>query len=504
MAVALRRSFTGLPMIWRVRIAALVGVLVVNSVAVTLAAWLARAVVRLPNRTSAGLVGHNILILLGFAAAALVYGHVITNRSARPILSWLSGDQQPSDRQKRSVLSLPRMVFLHHALCWSVGVVGLTLYNAEAASWDDAWVVFQFGALSGLGACSISYLIAERLLRPIVRRALRSGVPARVRVRSVAMRTLFAWAFGTITPVVAGILVAFRVLIDDDPLSRSQLATTALALGVVTLVVGGLAIWLAAGATSDPVRSLRRSLGEVAHGNLNAQVDIYDGTEIGLLQAGFNEMVLGLRERERMREIFGRHVGGDVAQAALESGAWMHGEARRIAVLFVDIVGSTRFANEHDPTEVITMLNRFFDVVIDVVHAHEGWINKFEGDAALAVWGAPLGVADMEAKALAAARSLRARLEEELVEVEAGIGVSAGTAVAGNLGASERYEYTIIGDPVNEASRLSELAKKYPSRVVANAAMLEDGGTESSAWRERRAIKVRGRRTPTRIAVPAE
>lgn len=508
MVMGLRSGFTRLPMIWRIRGAALVGVIVVNSVAVMAAVWLARSVVRVPAPASTRLVEHNLLLLLAFALVVLVYGHLITNRSARPVLAWLLTGRQPSDRQKRSVLSLPRRIFLHHALWWSIGLVIFAVYNAEVAGWDLGWVVFQFGVLSGLGACSVSYLIAERLLRPIARYALRTGVPERVRVRSVAMRTLFAWAFGTITPVVGAMLVSFRVLTADDrddPLPRGILALIVLALGAITLCVGGLSIWLAAGASSDPVRSLRRSLSEVAHGDLNAHVDIYDGTEIGLLQAGFNEMVLGLRERERMRELFGRHVGGDVAQAALEGGgSWLRGESRRVGVLFVDIIGSTGMANEQDPAEVIALLNRFFDVVIEVVHAHEGWINKFEGDAALAIWGAPLGVADMEAKALAAARSLSMRLEEEFDDLKAGIGVSAGTAVAGNLGASERYEYTVIGDPVNEASRLSELAKKYRSRVVANAAMLESGGSESTAWTERKPVKVRGRRTATRIAVPVD
>ena len=198
------------------------------------------------------------------------------------------------------------------------------------------------------------------------------------------------------------------------------------ALGGTALWVGGLAILFAAKAASDPVRALRSSISRVSDGDLTASVPIYDGTEIGVLQAGFNNMLEGLQERERIRDLFGRHVGDDVARAALERGVQLGGEVREVAVLFIDIVGSTTMATNRPPTEVVTLLNRFFDIVIDVVHQHGGWINKFEGDAALAIWGAPAPLDGQGAAVLAAARVLRDRLADELPELQAGVGVSAG------------------------------------------------------------------------------
>jgi adenylate cyclase len=231
-------------------------------------------------------------------------------------------------------------------------------------------------------------------------------------------------------------------------------------------------------------------------------VDIDDGTEIGELQAGFNDMVAGLREREQLRDLFGRHVGVDVARAAVAGGVQLGGEVREVTVLFVDVMGSTTMATELDPTEVVTLLNRFFDVVIDVVHAHGGWINKFEGDAALAIWGAPVEVADRNAQALAAARVLSARLRAEVPEIAAGVGISGGPVVSGNVGSADRYEYTVIGDPVNEAARLTSVAKEHPERCVANAALLSDAAREAGNWVERDPLTVRGRTSETRIAVP--
>lgn len=117
------------------------------------------------------------------------------------------------------------------------------------------------------------------------------------------------------------------------------------------------------------------------------------------------------------------------------------------------------------PGEVVELLNEFFRVVVDVIDRHHGFVNKFMGDAALAIFGAPLDRPDAPTAALAAARELRFKLND-ITGLDVGIGVSAGLAVAGNIGAAERFEYTVIGDPVNEASRLTELAKLRPSRVL--------------------------------------
>jgi len=109
----------------------------------------------------------------------------------------------------------------------------------------------------------------------------------------------------------------------------------------------------------------------------------------------------------------------------------------------------------------------------------------------------------MEASLLEAARELGDRLQHEIPEVRAGIGVSAGNAVAGNVGAAQRYEYTVIGDPVNEAARLTELAKEVPALVMANGALLDLAGAEAEHWHRLAPVVVRGRSEPTPIATPS-
>jgi adenylate cyclase len=267
--------------------------------------------------------------------------------------------------------------------------------------------------------------------------------------------------------------------------------------------VGLLVTLLAAGGVADPVNSLRRAIARVERNDLRTEVEVFDGSEIGQLQAGFNHMVARLRERERLQDLFGRHVGHDVARIALERGVDRGGELRQIAVIFVDLIGSTRLAATRPPMQVVCMLNDFFAVVVQVITKHGGWINKFEGDAALAVFGAPLEMPGACSRAMAAASELASRLESEITEVKAAIGVSAGQAVAGNIGAENRFEYTVIGDPVNEAARLSELAKSTTGRVLASGTVLDAAGpAEAARWCLDGEATVRGRTEPTRLAVP--
>ena len=195
-----------------------------------------------------------------------------------------------------------------------------------------------------------------------------------------------------------------------------------------------------------------------------------DAGEIGLLQEGVNTMAAGLAERERLRDLFGRHVGTTVAQRALRDRASrLGGEERTVAALFVDIAGSTSLVRRTGPEEMVGLLNRFFEVVVDTVEGEGGLVNKFEGDAALCVFGAPTDHPDPAGAALRAARRICDAVAEA-GEVDVGVGVACGRVWAGQVGAASRLEYTVIGDPVNEAARLTELAKDHPGRAVASEA----------------------------------
>jgi adenylate cyclase len=308
---------------------------------------------------------------------------------------------------------------------------------------------------------------------------------------------------GTGVPLAGLVLAGVTALLYAEYYTVHQVGVVVVVLAVGGFAVGLLVTLLSSVSTAASVISVQRALARVRDGDLDATVPVSDTTELGQLQAGFNTMAAGLRERERMRELFGRHVGEDVARAAMEGDLELGGEVREIAVLFVDLVGSTRLAATRPPHEVVVYLNRFFTEVVDVVAAGGGWINKFEGDAALAVFGAPGSLSDPAGRALATARTLADRLRQAELPIRAGIGVSAGEAVAGTIGDERRYEYTVIGDPVNEASRLCSVAKEHEDGVAASGSALDRaGGDETDRWTVVGSQRLRGRVTDTVVAVP--
>jgi adenylate cyclase len=208
-------------------------------------------------------------------------------------------------------------------------------------------------------------------------------------------------------------------------------------------------------------------------------------------------MAAGLGEREQLRDLFGRHVGTTVAQEALRTGVSLGGEERIVAALFVDIAGSTSLVRRTGPEEMVGLLNRFFAVVVETVEEEGGIVNKFEGDAALCVFGAPTEHPDPAGAALRAARRICADVRAA-GEVDVGIGVGCGPVWAGHVGAAQRLEYTVIGDPVNEAARLTEVAKEAAGRVVASeAAVLAAPAEERAHWIRDADVELRGRGEPT-------
>jgi adenylate cyclase len=315
-------------------------------------------------------------------------------------------------------------------------------------------------------------------------------------------RTMIVWAVGSGVPVL-GIFLSAVITLSLKNLTPTQFAVAVMILALFALVFGFLLMWILSWLTATPVWVVRRALQEVEQGDLDCNLVVFDGTELGELQRGFNAMVEGLKERERVRDLFGRHVGREVAAAAEQQRPKLGGEERHAAVVFVDIIGSTQLVTGRPATEVVELLNRFFAVIVEEVDRHHGLVNKFEGDAALAVFGVPVTLEHAEDEALAAARSIAERLNAEVPECQAGIGVASGQVVAGNVGAKERFEYTVIGEPVNEAARLCELAKSTPSRLVASSdAVANATENERARWALGDTVTLRGYDEPTRLALP--
>jgi adenylate cyclase len=448
------------------------------------------------------------LLLNGIVAAIyLPLGLIIGNKWARrrgdPVRAWLAEDRPPTPEERGLVLSQPYRFVAISGFFWVLAAVLFTAINVPETGWG-ALVVGGGMLLAGETTCAVGYLLIERLIRPITALALAGSPPPERCSPGVALRLTMTWSAGTGIPLLGILVVSTAGLVDTGD-NRTVLAGAVAFLAGVGLLVGAFAISVAARSVADPITAVRRAMARVEEGDYDAEVPVDASSEVGLLVAGFNSMAAGLRERERMRDLFGRHVGREVAQAALErdGDVELGGELREVAIVFVDVIGSTNLAIRRPPHEVVTLLNRFFSIVVEEVEQQCGWVNKFEGDAALCVFGAPTARPDAAGDALRAARNLNQRLLRELDGAAAGIGVSAGPAVAGNVGTEERFEYTVIGDPVNEAARLCELAKRRSEQVLASEAVLRRADAdEADRWELRDSVVLRGREQETRVAAP--
>jgi adenylate cyclase len=439
-----------------------------------------------------------VLVAVPLFGAAITW---LIERRRRSALAWLRAGRAPSEKEHRQTLGLPMFIALLTAAAWTLGGLVVFAYNLDHSLGAAAVI----GAATWLGAettTALAYLISERILRPVTALVLAAHEPDHTIGFGVRDRLLAAWSLGTGAPILA-VLVVGVVGIAKPGVDTESVAGACLFLGGVAWAVGLLTTMITARAIADPLNSVRAAVRRVAEGDLDATVEIDDASEVGLLQAGFNRMAEGLRDRERIRDLFGRHVGQEVAHEALREGTRLGGEEREVGAFFVDIAGSTSMALAMPPTEVVRLLNRFFRVVIEVVETNGGTVNKFEGDAALCVFGAPIAGEDPAGRALCAARELAERLDREVPEIGFGVGVSAGRAVAGNVGSEQRFEYTVIGDPVNEAARLSDLAKEREEHVLASdAALARAKEDERDAWEEGERTVLRGRLEATVLASP--
>ena len=441
------------------------------------------------------------IVAPGYLVAASAVGIYWITRRTVEALRWAIEERAPTRIDERNTFLAPWRVAVVDLILWGVGAVLLTtLYGLVNIVFIPR---FLFAVtFCGVLVATASYLLTEFALRPVAAQALEAGRPPRRLAAGIMGRTMMVWFLGSAVPVIGIALVAFFQIMLRN-LTETQFAVGVVIVAAATLIFGSMLMYILAWLTATPVRVVREALKRVEEGNLRGDLVVFDGTELGELQRGFNKMVAGLRERERVRDLFGRHVGREVALAAERERPKLGGEERHVAVVFIDIIGSTELVTSRPASEIVQLLNRFFAIIVEEVDRYCGLVNKFEGDASLAIFGAPNRLECPEDAALGAARAIAKRLTDEMSECKAGIGVAAGQVVAGNVGSKERFEYTVIGEPVNEAARLCELAKEHPGLLLASSETLDGASEDERAhWSLGESVTLRGHDQPTRLASP--
>ncbi len=227
-----------------------------------------------------------------------------------------------------------------------------------------------------------------------------------------------------------------------------------------------------------PLAELNKKMARVAAGDYGAKTIVLADDEIGTLKAHFNDMVDGLAERERLKDTFGRYVSVEIAKRLIESGKLsLGGESIEATILFSDIRDFTPLSETLSPQDLVGFLNGYLAYVTEPIAANNGVVNKFIGDAVMAIFAPQFGSTDHVADAVRAAQGMRAALARFNASgafprpVRFGVGLHTGTLVAGNIGTEKRMEYTVIGDTVNIAARIESQNKALDSTILLSEAV---------------------------------
>jgi adenylate cyclase len=427
----------------------------------------------------------NLVVFGVYLGAALLIALPANLLLLRRAVVWVREGTPPTARQRWLLFRLPLLETLGSLVGWFVAAVVFGVINVGFRR------VGVSIALAGLVTCTLLYLLLEGHFRPLFALALRDAdlPPQR---RDVLPRLLLAWLLGSGVPLAA---LGLSPLLGDDAGEVDRLPWLALAA-----VIGGGAVMAASAVSvSRPIGRVRAALRRVEQGELDVHLPVDDLGELGQLAEGVNDMVAGLREREALRASFVRQVG---RTELVDLGAGEHrGERRHVTVLLVDLQGYTRFSEQRSPEEVVAMLNRFFRVVVAAVNREGGWVNKFEGDAALCIFGAPHDTPDHARRALRAAAAIPVDLSREPDVLSAGVGVATGDVLAGFVGTPDRHEYTVIGDVVNLAARLCEMAKDADRGVLVSGVTVREAGV-TAEWRRVGTVRIRGRSERAEVYAP--
>ena len=243
----------------------------------------------------------------------------------------------------------------------------------------------------------------------------------------------------------------------------------------VLMILGGIggAVGLAIVLTK-PILKLAQGTKAIAAGSFDITLPVSSRDEIGDLTESFNDMAKSLREKEKIKRAFSSYVARQVVDEILKhpDEITFSGERRDVTVIFCDMRGFTPLTERLPPEEVVLALNAFYSLMIDLTIKNDGTINKFLGDAVMAIFGAPTAYPDHCLRAIRTALEMQAgvaelsarRIAEGKDPITIGIGISAGEAVAGTVGTENQMEYTVIGDKVNLAARLESNAK--PGQIL--------------------------------------
>lgn len=400
--------------------------------------------------------------------AALVAWFVIVGSLVRPYAVWLAGGDLPEDEAetaRRRTINLTWWGLGLAAMAWTASIPALLIpltwtsdLRTDAAGHLAVSLLIGGAIAVPLGCFACDYLARKDLYPIAFASASAWRTPGAVPLGLIGRELLQSIA-ACVAPAICLLLIC---------LSPGSGQWFPISVAGFAVCFGLAAARMSASSVREPIIALERAAHEVADGRYDTRVSLARADEFGPLIEEFNAMAAGLAERERMRTLFGRHVGRQVAARILADNPDLEPVEQRAAVMFADIRGFTTHCAGASASEVVRWLNDFFTEMTDVIEdGHGGWVDKFLGDGLLAVFGLQETEATPVATALVAAEAMFQRLNQFNLpcgrarpRLEIGVGLHYGPVVVGAIGSSRRQEFTTIGATVNLAARVQDLTKQ--------------------------------------------
>jgi adenylate cyclase len=448
---------------------------------------------------------HNMAVILPWMLLVGALAESVVGRALAPLRSWLhDGKPTPgADAAWHAATAAFPRAHMIGALVVIVGAIPAGTYVVldvhgglvEAAIGGVAVPAFIL-------ACRIvQYLVWEEALKPLVHEAAVLLPPTFERRRQAVSLTMKIMCVVPVVGVLMGLIYGAFAQIDLTP------GVGALILfGVLALMAIGIALPLTLMLRQSLLGSMDRlltSMQQVHDGNLDANLPVVTGDELGTIAERFNLMLGGLSEREVIREAFGTYVDREVAEHILREGTSLQGEEVEVTMMFLDVRDFTSFAERLSAPEVVATLNRLFERIVPVIGHHGGHVDKYVGDGLLAVFGAPRRQESHADGALAAGLEIVNAVRDEFDAVlQIGVGLNSGIVVAGNVGGGGRLEFSVIGDAVNVAARVEAATRQTGDPILVAARTKELLSDPSIEFVERTGLTLRGKSQAVRIYAP--
>ena len=421
----------------------------------------------------------------------------------------------------KNVAEIPSVFSLSSVIGWNVyyfieipfviyarNLFGIHIKGILITSW-------AFALFSGMTAWTLSFLAIEILNRTVLLPKVfpeghisRAGFSFRPSFKHLM---LYCFMVSSVFPVIILLSSLVSVQINNKlPVHGGVIFVSILLLVIAFIITTSISRLIL-----NPLKKLTDAAERIQSGDYKTRVGIVTADELGDLADSFNDMSLSLAEKEFMRDTFGKVVDPEVRDYLMSGvkdssiGNALGGETREVTVLFCDIRSFTAMSEKMEAAKVVYLLNKYFTALGQCITAHHGIINKYIGDAIMAIFGAPVEAKNSALDAFEAAFDMRKALvcvnkdfaAEGLPELRFGIGIHTGPVFAGTIGAENRMEYTVIGDTVNTASRLESLCKTYNTDLLISDAATEKivNAASDSAFKLVDNAQIRGKEEPMKV-----